>query len=314
MVKKFLCGLFASVVAFSSLAFVPFEISASAEESDDGPYYMLYDESEKLSSDEYNNLDELISETAELIGFNIAVYIGGETRSNSETETFVKDTTIDTFGYQADSVFYYIDCEGNSEAYDYMYVLGDAQLYYTDKDNGADDAKGYDCRIDFITHDNIKYLTKGDEDLNGAITNFCNNLIFYKNKGMVKGAWYYDKVDGTYHKAVVNSQDDSDIDVSTNKPLNIKHMLITLLIAVVAAIIVGGVAYAIVVEHYKFKSTPSASIYAPKDNIKIMNQQDMFIRKYTTKTKIERSSGGSSGGGGGGGSHSGGGSGGGCSR
>lgn len=312
MVKKFLCGLFASIIAISSFAFVPSEISASAEESDGGPYYYFYDEAEKLSSDEFENLDNLISETSSLLGFNVAVYIGGETRSNSETETFVKDTAIDMFGYQSDTVFYYIDCEGNSEAYDYMYVLGDAQLYYTDKDNSADDAKGYDCRIDFITHDNIKYLTKGDEDLNGAITNFCNNLIFYKSKGMVEGAWYYDKVDGTYHKAVADSQDDSDIEVSTSKPLNVKYVLITLLIAVVAAIIVGGIVYAIVVEHYKFKSTPSAAIYASKDNTKIINQQDMFIRKYTTKTKIERSSGG--GGGGGGGSHSGGGSGGGCSR
>lgn len=47
MVKKFLCGLFASIIAISSFAFVPSEISASAEESDGGPYYYFYDEAEE---------------------------------------------------------------------------------------------------------------------------------------------------------------------------------------------------------------------------------------------------------------------------
>lgn len=305
MMKKVIC--FLSAISLSISAAISLSsFSVYAEES--SPDYYLYDESGKLSSSDFELIETQLESTAEYIGYNVAVYIGGDYRSDAETERFVKNSTVDMYGYQSGSVFYYIDCEGSDSAYDYMYVLGDAQLYYTDSDNESSDAGIYDCRIDFITHDNISYFTKGYEDLAGAIDNFCSNLEYYKDLGMVKGAWYYDKIDDNYHYATSST----NIKVQNTEPRTFKQQLVLWTVPLVLAIIAFCIVFFSVKSRYKFKTTPSASIYAPKENTNITNQQDIFIRKYTTKTKIERST--SSGGGSGGGSHSGGGSGGGCHR
>ena len=80
-------------------------------------------------------------------------------------------------------------------------------------------------------------------------------------------------------------------------------------VALIVGLIAAGIGIAIVFSRYKFHHKPSANTYLNKGTVNFYRRNDRFVREFTTRTKIESSSGGSSGSSGssGGGSHGGGG-------
>ena len=154
MMKKIFAFLTAALIAFSALS-----VPALAAENDavaepvhefsynssdmqqslySGKYYKTKnayykDEAQLFVSESYyGRLCENIQATADEIGMNVAVFIGGNYRSDPATESFTRNGIIELFTleYDQDSVFLYLDFEGRSSSYDYICTCHDAKLYY----------------------------------------------------------------------------------------------------------------------------------------------------------------------------------------
>ncbi len=301
MIKKFLTQCMALTIALICICSVmSVSVSAYYFPSDgklsENAYF--YDEAGRFSSAQDQQIAALVQYTADEIGFNFALYLGGQDRSDRSIETMANDGAREIFNRQTMSgaVFLYIDLDGYSNAYDYMHSEYDAFLYYSD-DRFSDRALK-------LLKNMQKYFPSGGstiyfEDIYNGLENYCTNLIHIKNSiGPEAGVYYRDDRTGQY--ITINS--DGQITTQNTKPY--KNWWIAALVGLGLAVLTYFIMKSVIKKRYEFKVSEEASSYTSQNQIRFTNQQDVFLNK--TVTSVARSSGS---GGGGGHSSSGGGSG-----
>lgn len=102
----------------------------------ESPYrtYQTYlkDEAEILPEKAEKDLWEKLQAVSENTNVKLAVFIGGNYRTDIETENFTYDCVAALFGTTADALFIYLDFEGQSPAYDYIRAFNGAERTYTE--------------------------------------------------------------------------------------------------------------------------------------------------------------------------------------
>ncbi len=271
-----------------------------------GDYYLddriyFYDQSQRFTQMEKQAIKKMLKETASEIGFSIAVFAGGQDISDSKTEDIAYYGSRVLFR-QSDTngvVFLYIDLDGYTSAYDYLYAYHEAFLYYTD-----DYYSGRQRKI--LKAMQRSFPSGGSEikswDIYLGLKTFCSELISYKNLGMENGSFYQDEVNGGYYRA-----EDGQIVKTMLKPY--RYWYFVLPIGLGIGLLVMAIFRISIKKRYKFKTSTSASAYTSQEKMLMRHVEDTFIGTRTTRVKIETNSGGGGGGHGGGGFGGGGGTG-----
>lgn len=255
---------------------------------------------------ENNNLNAAYAEivnAAEKTGFNIGVFIGGEYRNDKNTEDFVAEAAEFVFGKGADTntVFLYLDFEGKGTAYDFIDTFNDTYFYYPDENAtylGFISEMIGESRIDLILDDMYEYLPSSSSHVNqerivSAIRAFGRGLIEHKENGVASGLFYKNAATGMFRWTLFGHVMET--------PIIYRHPVLFTILAIIVAVLVGWLFDSVIRKRYKFRESTSVSVYSSSRGVQFNVHRDDFIRKHTTKQKIE-SSGGS--GGSGGGSHS----------
>ncbi|MBQ2264241.1 MAG: TPM domain-containing protein [Oscillospiraceae bacterium] len=260
---------------------------------------VLYDEAGRLSSAEYDACLAYLQDAADATGMNVAMVLGKERRSEYTIESLADASYDELFGPNTDGLLYYMDLSGASEPYDYISTCGMGQMYYTNADDNN--------RIDAIFDDVFPFLyPAGSEDIEGAVEEFAEQVVYYYEAGVPNRYYVYDDVYDEYYYV-----EDGKLQTSYSKPyISIEAVVTMAFGGLIIGFIAALITFFAVKAHYKFKSALSPTTYVNRKNLVFHQQYDRFIREYTTRVKIESSSGGGSRGGGGGhssGGHGGGG-------
>lgn len=267
---------------------------AEGFDKDNIDYCGVIDNKGIFDEDELDELNELVQETAEETELYLMIYISDTFLPEESAEVFAGDTYEEIFGEDTDGALYYMDLAEGPYAYDYISTHGKGILLYQNN---------IDRMLDVI----YNYMPSTGEtvyadEIYTAIEVICEQFAEYGNDEPGFFSYGYDSYTGNY----VYYRDGKTV-VSAAKPLPalVKPMFIGLIVGIIAALLT----YFTTKSRYKFKSSCNPGVYVSNENTKFTQRDDHFIRTYTTKTKIESSSGGSRGGGrrSGGGSRGGGG-------
>lgn len=258
------------------------------------------DEAEMLSKNEKGTLFETIQNAADKTGMCVAVFIGGNYRGDSITEVFTQECTKLLFGEspQTNAIFLYLDFEGKSSSYDYICCYHDANLYYPHT--------GFDDRIEEMGENMYKYLPKSGDTVfssavTGAIECFCNDVIYYYEKGPSWESSYFNEQDNEYRYVFLGT-------VIKGPLPPYKYWWFFVIVGIIIGMIVAASSVSNIRKKYKFRETPNASAYTSRNRIRFNSVNDQFMREHTSSYRIQSSSsGGGHSHGGGGGSFGGGG-------
>ena len=258
------------------------------------------DEAEIFDEQTRKEIFKKTEEVSEKINMGVAIYIGGYNRSRKETREFIGVALEKLFGTDDgdDSIGLYLDFEGGAPgtAYDYIDAYRDAYFWYPElgEDNSSESNRT-ERMLDHI----YKYLPKTGSDVHKsdvkkAVDSFLHDLEYYKNQGIINDLHYRVAESKMYRYTMFGNIYES--------PIYYNFFFVFLVISLIIGLIAFFAFGSHVRKKYKFRESYSASGYTSKNRIHIHESRDIFVREYTTKTKIESSSG--SHGGGGGGGHS----------
>ncbi|MBQ9460879.1 MAG: hypothetical protein IJU51_03030, partial [Clostridia bacterium] len=108
------------------------DITASVESKYRDTRAFFKDEAEILPDNAEREIWEKLQSTADYLNLNIAIFIGGNYRTDDETVNFTNECISALFGSSSDTVFIYLDFEGYSPAYDYIRTSNNADTIFTD--------------------------------------------------------------------------------------------------------------------------------------------------------------------------------------
>lgn len=249
---------------------------------------MVYDLQDVLSASEEQEVNGYIRDVCNEMDMYFAVVIVGpqnmDFSSDWEVENYADDLYNDMFNPEAG-----VDTDGallvlnNSSMYDYLTTSGAGQFYFTNSDSNN--------RVFDMLEDITPKLKA--ENYAGAIKQFCDLLAECYDQGVPYNYYIYDDVNG-YGTLDSNGV----VQYSDHKPV---PLLLLLGGSIIVGLITAFITYFSIKHHYRFKSAVSPTNYICKNNTVMHEQTDTFLREYTSKTRIQSSSGG---GGGRGGGHS----------
>ncbi len=274
MRNKFITALisavvFSSVLALNTLAYAKIDLPDYTDENQAGVLVDLTD-GEYLDEDDVEELEDLLEDTAEKVGFNVGVvvtdYIPNTVRNYEGVGNYQEDEVYEYTDYCFDEIFginntadgvllvinYYT-------LYDYILADGEAQTYINDS------------RTQKMLDD--MYPAMKAYDTRGEIEDYAAAVVKMYNKGSVR-------VEGMFRVGFVG-----------------------LIIGIITAIIIY---FSTKSSYSKYPKTSPAN-YINRNNTNFSVKQDRFIRQYTTRVRNSSSSGGGGRSGGGGGGRSGGG-------
>ena len=248
------------------------------------------DDADIFSDDEEEILNKYIDETSEKLDLNIVICAAGSRLSSSDyqKEAVSESSYNDMFGKNSDGVFYFMDLTGDSPAYDFIFTSGKAVPFY---EKNTD--RMFDEIFIHMPPSSVSDYSYYTEDLiNGALT-FLKELEKYDRSDDY--VTYYDEETREQYK-----YKDGKTVIKSGPPLS--RRLFTLVFVLPAGFIAALIFYCSTKSRYKFKFSANPRVYVSDRESVFHRRSDNFIRTYTTKTKIETSSGS------GGSHHSGGGS------
>jgi len=293
--KKWMAGMLCAASAVW-IGVTAHTMAASAECSDPD-VCAVYDDAVVLTAEEEQELDDRIRETAEKIDMNVAVFLSGTRVDRADTRDTAADYYIELFGKKSDGVFYYMDLSGDGDTsyapYDYIYTRGWAQFYYTNSESNN--------RVDEIFSALDPYLERGQEDPYEAVLAFCNELEYYYGEG-IPDHYYVRQTDKEGTDEEYMYVQDGEIVYAAKPPFRAD---IWVPLSILAGVLVACFTFFAVKKRYRFKFPSPGTHYVDREKVHFLQQSDVFLRQYQTRTKIvhESSSGGGGGGGGGGSSH-----------
>ena len=225
----------------------------------------INDMAKLYSPEEIARLEARQEEVAELTGWNIAVVTTevGFGLDGVDACDFAEQFCYATFGDDPDSVVYLIDL-------DYRWISMDGDLLNHFNSSRFDTMMDA-CENHYQNYEDVENLEK-----------FYYYLEYYYNAGTVE----YDPTVGALGSDFEDSIEYYDDYGSDAVAETVGGFLLM-------GIIISAVAVAIVIFRYKFNYAPSANYYLNKSSVVIYQQEDHFVREYTTRTRIESSSGGS---------------------
>ncbi len=253
MIKKLVTVM---VTAFAALLVTIFPASAwSAGINDMAGLY---------SDDELAHLEARQEEVSELTGWNIAVVTTdvGFGLDGIDACDFAEDYCYNTFGDDPDSVVYLIDLD-----YRWISMDGDLLNYFNSSrfDTMMDTCE--DCYMDYKDVENLEF--------------FYHYLEYYYNEGTVE----YDPSIGALGDDFEDAIEYYD-DYDNGFHINLEVVFGCFIMGIIGAAISVG----IVLARYKTHHSPSANSYLNRSSVNMYNNQDYFVREYTTRTRIESSS------------------------
>ncbi len=301
-INKNILKIFAALMSLAVLITIcplgAFAATNTAQGFDKDKTYLcgVYDDKGLFTESELEELDELVRETSEELELYICIYLSDIARGENSTNKFADEAYDELFGKDTDGVFYYMDLSEQYSPYDYISTAGKGMLLYDDH---------IDSMLNTIFND---LPASGepivDYEISTGINTICRVLKSYGSDEPSLFDYQYD----SYTDKYIYMKDGKTV-VSTSPPLAIKlrNGTISLIIGAAIALIIFFTAKS----HYKFKVSYNPRSYVSRKDSHFKRKEDLFIRAYTTKVRIESSSGGGGGGGGGhgggGGSHGGGG-------
>jgi len=213
------------------------------------------------SDAELAHLEARQEEVAELTGWNIAVVTTdvGFGLDGVNACDFAEDYCFNTFGDDPDSVVYLIDLD-----YRWISMDGDLLNYFNSSrfDTMMDTCE--ECYMDYKDVENLEF--------------FYHYLEYYYNEGTVE----YDPTIGAlgdnFEDTIEYYDDDLTIDLSM------------IFGGFIAGLIGAAISVGVVLARYKSHHAPSANSYLNRSSVNMYNNQDYFVREYTTRTRIESSS------------------------
>lgn len=224
----------------------------------------------------FEQLDSLIKKKGDELGLNLIVFLAGKHRSEKDTMIFADDSYDEIFGEDTDGVFYYLDLSGYSPATDWISTSGKAVFYY---DDSTDEIFS---KLDYYLPASGSEIIP--DDIANAVVEYTNCLSRYADSKPSVFDYHYDEFKNTYsyfkHGKYV---------VSDHKPLVV--YFIPFCKSLLASSIISLIIYLIVKSNYKFKSKTDPRIYVANNQTKFTEKQDIFIRKDTSRTHIDTSSG-----------------------
>lgn len=276
---------------------LPFGMQVSAERpvEDTIPSCKLYDPDGLFTDQEQTDLSQSIRAVSDETDQYVAVYVmneSGEGLSDYQVETFADDKYDELFnipyGKETDGLMLVLDMPTH---YIYITTSGLGELYYY---NGtADD------RISQMVENLKSYLRS--ENNSGAVTQFCNDVRKYHDRGFPVNAYTYNSDNGQYYFYYNGTLQSAD-----KLPWWFgKHFKEMIPVGLIIGVIAGIVSVLIVKSRYKLVKSLDPGNYVSKNDTNFYVQEDHFLREHTVKHRIDTErSGGGGGGGGGGSSHS----------
>ena len=253
------------------------------------------DVQEKFFSDEeILELCREVRKTSEKIKLNIMIYAGRIPMSDSYVKEFADSCYDKTYGEDTDGLFYYLDMTGKKPAFDYISTSGRAVLYY--EKAREDIFYELDNYLPSSSDVQMYGYERYRKDIKAAVLRFLECLEYFAENYKESSYYYKGAATGKYVFSV-----NGTLYVTASRPPIQKFYL--MLAGLVFGVIVSLVVSYVIKAKYRFISPLSSDVYVPEDGV-ALEQNDMFIREYTTKHYNPPAS---SSGGGGGHGHSGGG-------
>ena len=231
----------------------------------------------------FDTLDSMIKQKGDELGLNLIVFLSGKYRSVEESIIFADDSYDEIFGEDTDGVFYYLDISGGSPANDRISTSGRAVLDY---ENSIDSIFS---KLDYYLPSSGS--TVYPDDITMAIQAYLSCLSTYADNDRSILDYHYDPYKKTYayYKKGKYTVTDKKPWVVYVKPFATSF---------VTGLIIALITYLISKSRYKFKGTTDPKVYVSNNLTRFTNNQNIFIRKDTSRVHISSSSGGGGGGGG----------------
>lgn len=212
------------------------------------------------SDAELEHLEARQEEVSELTGWNIAVVTTdvGFGLDGIDACDYAEQYCYDTFGDDPDSVVYLIDLD-----YRWISMDGDLLNYFNSSrfDTMMDTCE--ECYMDYKDVENLEF--------------FYHYLEYFYNEGTVEYDPSIGALGDDFEDAIV-WDDETTIDLTM------------IFGGFIAGLIGAAISVGIVLARYKTHHAPSANSYLNRSSVNMYNNQDYFVREYTTRTRIESSS------------------------
>ncbi len=212
------------------------------------------------SDAELEHLEARQEEVSELTGWNIAVVTTdvGFGLDGVDACDYAEQYCYDTFGDDPDSVVYLIDLD-----YRWISMDGDLLNYFNSSrfDTMMDTCE--ECYMDYKDVENLEF--------------FYHYLEYYYNEGTVE-----------YDPSIGALGDDFEDAIVWDDEVTVDLTMI--FGGFIAGLIGAAISVGIVLARYKTHHAPSANSYLNRSSVNMYNNQDYFVREYTTRTRIESSS------------------------
>lgn len=214
------------------------------------------------SPEEIAHLEARQEEVSALTGWNIAVVTTdvGFGLDGIDACDYAEQYCYDTFGSDPDSVVYLIDLD-----YRWISMDGDLLNYFNSSRFNTMMDTCEECYMDYNDVENLEF--------------FYHYLEYYYNEGTVE----YDPSIGALgddFEGAIEYYDDDTVDFTM------------IFGGFIAGIIGAAISVGVVLARYKTHQSPSANSYLNRSSVNMYNNQDYYIREFTTRTRIESSSGG----------------------
>lgn len=212
------------------------------------------------SDAELEHLEARQEEVSELTGWNIAVVTTdvGFGLDGVDACDYAEQYCYDTFGDDPDSVVYLIDLD-----YRWISMDGDLLNYFNSSrfDTMMDTCE--ECYMDYKDVENLEI--------------FYHYLEYFYNEGTVEYDPSIGALGDNFEDAIV-WDDEATVDLTM------------IFGGFIAGLIGAAISVGIVLARYKTHHAPSANSYLNRSSVNMYNNQDYFVREYTTRTRIESSS------------------------
>ena len=221
----------------------------------------IEDRANLYSAEEITQLEARQEDVAILTGWNIAVVTTdvGFGLDGVNAADYAEKYCYDKFGDDPDSVVYLIDID-----YRWISIGGDLYNYFDSSrfDTMMDTCE--DCYMDYNDVENLEF--------------FYHYLEYYYNEGTVEYDPSIGALGDDFEDAIEYYDDNVTIDLTM------------IFGGFIAGLIGAAISVGIVLARYKTHHAPSANSYLNRSTVNIYNNQDYFVREFTTRTRIESSS------------------------
>lgn len=239
----------------------------------------------------FSELDTYIKQKSQELNLNLIVFLSGNYRSETDAMVFADDSYDEIFGENTDGIFYYLDISGGSPANDWISTSGRAVLIYEDH------LQSIFSSLDYYLPSSGQ--TVYPDDIKRAIMAYIGHIESYAHVKPSVFDYHYDPYKDTY---AYYKHGEYCVTEPGKKPLIV--YLKPFCMSALAGFLVSLISYLISKSRYKFKGSTDPKVYVSNNLTRFTQNQNIFVRKFTNRSRISSDSSGGSRSSGGGSHHS----------